>query len=106
MASDAKSFASSALAAVLDLTETNWVEWYRRIVDTLINKYYLYRKIIDSNMVQPVKGNDETDKDFTTRFDKWEELQVQGWSTVNSKLGPLALLFACDKGIVANPQGI
>jgi hypothetical protein len=100
MASETKSFASSALASVPDLDENNWVDWYRRIDDALINKHYLYRKIIDGTLQRPVKGPDEAEAVYATRFDKWEELQVQGRSTVNSKLGPAALHYAKSKGRV------
>jgi hypothetical protein len=50
MASETKPFASSALASISDLDESNWVDWYRYIEDALVNKYYLYRKIIDGDL--------------------------------------------------------
>jgi hypothetical protein len=98
MASETKSFASSALASVPDLDENNWVDWYRRIDDALVNKHYLYRKIMDGTLVRPVRAEDEAAAVYQTRFDKWEELQVQGRSTVRGKLGPTALLYAKTKG--------
>jgi hypothetical protein len=100
MASETKSFASSALASVPDLDENNWVDWYRRIDDALVNKNYLYRKIMDGTLARPIQGNSETETAHQTRLDKWEELQVQGRSTVNSKLGPTALLYVKFKGRV------
>ena len=100
MSSETKSFASSSLAAVPDLDESNWINWQRRIDDALVNKNYLYRKILDGKLVRPVRKIGEKEETYQTRFDKWEELQVQGRSTVNSKLGPAALLFAKTKGHV------
>jgi hypothetical protein len=112
MASETKSFATSALAAVPDLDELNWVEWIRRIDDALVNKHYLYRKIIDGVSQRPVRGHGspeveggvitppEPEKEFRARLDKWEELQVQGWSTITSKLGPTALIFSKANGRV------
>jgi hypothetical protein len=100
MASETKSFASSALASVPDLDETNWVDWHRRIDDALVTKNYLYRKIMDGTLTRPVQGDSEAETAYQTRLDKWEELQVQGRSTVNSKLGPTALLYVKLKGRV------
>ena len=54
MAFDTKSFASSALAAVPDLDESNWIDWARRIDDALVNKHYLYRKILDGDLTKLV----------------------------------------------------
>ena len=64
MAFDTKSFASSALAAVPDLDESNWIEWARRIDDALVNKHYLYRKIIDGDLTKPVQNKRETNNAF------------------------------------------
>ena len=97
MAFDTKSFASLALAAVPDLDESNWIDQARRIDDALVNKHYLYRKILDGDLTKPVQKERETNMAFQTRFDKQDELQVQGRSTVNSKLGPTALLYQKDK---------
>jgi len=103
MATETKSFASSALASVPDLDETNWVDWLRRIDDALVNKHYLYRRILEGTLKRPVKGvpnENESDTVYQTRLDKWEELQVQGRSTVRGKLGPTALSFAKTRGFV------
>ena len=54
MAFDTKSFASLALATVPDLDESNWIDWARRIDDALVNKHYLYRKILDGDLTKPV----------------------------------------------------
>jgi hypothetical protein len=64
MASDTKSFASLALAAVPDLDESNWIDWARRIDDALVNKHYLYRKILDGDLTKPVQKEREDNTAF------------------------------------------
>jgi hypothetical protein len=101
MASETRPFASSALAAVPDLDESNWIDWYRRIDDALVNKNYLYRKLLDGTLPRPIRIMEppaETQEAYQARFDKWEELQVQGRSIVSSKLGPTALLYTKTEG--------
>lgn len=98
MASEGRTHTTSALAACPNLDETNWVEWIRRIDDVLVAKSYLYRKILDNKLQRLTQQQGELPTVFVARFEKWEELQVQGRSIVRSKLSPEALNFSKDKG--------
>lgn len=100
MTSESKSHSASALAACPDLDDTNWVEFDRRMHDVLVNKNYLYSKVLDGSTIRPVREAEEAVKDFTARLDKWEELQIQGRSAIRSKLGPTALVFSETHGTV------
>jgi hypothetical protein len=55
MASETRLFASSALTAVPELDKSNWVNWYQRIDNALINKNYLYRKLLDRTLSRLVR---------------------------------------------------
>jgi hypothetical protein len=96
------SFASSALAAVPELDETNWIEWYRRIQPALISKNYLYRRIIDGDYSAPIRAADEASAVFALKLEKWEELQIGGTSLIQGKLGSIAERFVETKGIKDN----
>jgi hypothetical protein len=98
MASASRSYSAITIAAVPDLDEHNWVDWIRRIEDALVNKNYLYKKIMEGDLVRPIRAENETQESYNTRFDKWDELQIQGRSIVSSKVGPTALLYSKTKG--------
>ncbi|KAJ5035341.1 uncharacterized protein L3040_007816 [Drepanopeziza brunnea f. sp. 'multigermtubi'] len=99
MAADTQSTSSSALSAVPFLDEENWVEFLRRIDFALVNKNYLYEKILKGTRVRPTRSPSETESAFKKRLDAWDELQTQGCSLVRSRLGPTAADFAKGKGI-------
>ncbi|EKD11845.1 uncharacterized protein L3040_001198 [Drepanopeziza brunnea f. sp. 'multigermtubi'] len=99
MAADTQSTSASALSAVPFLDEENWVEFLRRIGFALVNKNYIYEKILQGTKVRPVRISIETELAFKKRLDAWDELQTQGCSLVRSRLGPIAADFAEGKGI-------
>ncbi|TVY51459.1 hypothetical protein LCER1_G009347 [Lachnellula cervina] len=97
MALEIKSYASLALATIPDLGESNWI----RIINALINKSYLYRKIIDGTLVRlGERIGSETLVALQICKDKWEELQIQERSTLEGKVFLVARTFMAKKGKV------
>jgi hypothetical protein len=73
MASETRLFASSVLTTIPELDESNWINWYRRIDNTLINKNYFYRKLLDRTLFRPVRFIEfpaEIQEAYQARFDK------------------------------------
>lgn len=102
MSENIKTLSATASAAIPNLDERNYVGWEQKMEAALSSQCFLYSRILQGTMVKPVRRDAETDESWDSRWDKWDELQIQGRNTVLSKLGANALAYARSAGIVKN----